>query len=92
MTSRRALMAMEDVTDPVELARGRARDEHFRRDLAWFEAHARELGSAHPGKCTCIAGEELCSSPTRPRKPLPRPRRRTPRMRAPSCTTSAGKG
>ena len=59
MTTPRVPMVMEDVTDPVELARAGARDEHLRRNLAWFEAHARELGSAHAGQCICIAGEEL---------------------------------
>ena len=57
MTTPRVPMVMEDVTDPAELARARARDEHFRRSLAWFEAHARELDAAHRGKCICIAGE-----------------------------------
>jgi len=52
-------LVMEEVTDPVELARARARRERFERNLAWFQAHAAELYPAHRGKCLCVAGEEL---------------------------------
>lgn len=52
-------IVMEEVTDPVELAKARVQDERFARNFAWFQAHALELGSAHRGKCICIAGEEL---------------------------------
>jgi hypothetical protein len=50
---------MEHVTDPLELAQGRERDERFRRNLAWFEAHAPEIYTSCRGKCVCIAGEQL---------------------------------
>jgi hypothetical protein len=50
---------MEEVTDPVELAHARARDERFARNLAWFQVHALDIYQAHRGKCICIAGEEL---------------------------------
>jgi hypothetical protein len=52
-------IVMEEVTDPVELAKARARGERFARNLAWFEAHALEIGAAHRGQCICIAGQEL---------------------------------
>jgi hypothetical protein len=50
---------MEEVTDPAELAKARAQDERFRRNWAWFEAHAAEVYAAHRGKCVCVAGEQL---------------------------------
>jgi hypothetical protein len=59
MMPNRVPVVMEEVTDPAELARSRERNERFRRNLAWFEAHALEIGRAHRGKCICIAGEEL---------------------------------
>jgi hypothetical protein len=52
-------ITMEEVTDPAELAAGRARGERFARNLAWFEANATDLGTRHRGKCICIAGQEL---------------------------------
>jgi hypothetical protein len=50
---------MEEVTDPVELAKARARQEQFERNLAWFDAQASEIYARHRGKCLCIAGQEL---------------------------------
>lgn len=52
-------MVMEEVTDPREIAQARERDARFRKNLAWFEAHALEIGEAHRGKHICVAGEEL---------------------------------
>jgi hypothetical protein len=57
--SEQPAVLMAEVTDPVELARARARRERFDRNWAWFEAHAAEVYAAHRGKCICIAGEEL---------------------------------
>jgi hypothetical protein len=54
-----AALVMEEVTDPVELARSSAQRERFARNLAWFEAHALALGEKYRGQCICIAGEEL---------------------------------
>jgi hypothetical protein len=51
-------IVMEEVTDPVELARARAQDERFERNWAWLQAHTSEV-YAHRGKHVCIAGEEL---------------------------------
>jgi hypothetical protein len=52
-------IVMEVVTDPDELARARAQDEHFRRNLAWFETQAAEFYRCHRGKCYCVAGQEV---------------------------------
>ncbi|MGH7960407.1 MAG: hypothetical protein ACRERD_01090 [Candidatus Binatia bacterium] len=52
-------IVMEEVTDPVELAKARAQDDRFARNWVWFEAHASEIYTSYRGKCVCIAGEEL---------------------------------
>ncbi len=52
-------IVMEEVTDPVELAKARAQRERFDRNAAWLQAHAHEVYSKNRGKCICIAGEEL---------------------------------
>jgi hypothetical protein len=66
-------VVMEEMTDPEELARARARREQFDRNWVWFEAHAREIYTAHRGKCICIAGQELFVADT-PREVLARAR------------------
>src|SRR5262245_24035786 len=50
---------MEEMTDPVELAKAGVRRERFDRNWGWFEAHAQEIYRAHRGKIVCIAGQEL---------------------------------
>jgi hypothetical protein len=50
---------IEIVTDSNELAKARKQDEQFARNLAWWEAHAAEIGARHRGKCIAIAGEQL---------------------------------
>jgi hypothetical protein len=50
---------LEELTDPVELAKARARRERFDRNAAWLQAHADEVYSQNRGKYICIAGEEL---------------------------------
>lgn len=57
-------LIMEEVTDPVELARAKARHAKFLRNLAWFDAHAKEIYAKYRGKCICIAGEELFAADT----------------------------
>ena len=52
-------LVIEEVTDPAELAKAKAQDEHFARNWAWFEAHAAEIYAQHRGKCLCIAGQEV---------------------------------
>ena len=49
---------LEEVTDPVEIARHRAWHEHFRRNAEWLETHwAEVLPQAH-GKFVAVAGQE----------------------------------
>jgi hypothetical protein len=59
MAARQHTIVMEEVSDPQELARARAQDERFERNLVWFTQHAGEIYAAHRGKCVCVAGEEL---------------------------------
>jgi hypothetical protein len=59
MTDHEAQIVVEEVCDPAELARARARRERFQRNWAWFDAHASEIYSAHRGKCICVAGEHV---------------------------------
>lgn len=59
MTVQQPSVIMEEVVDPVELAKARAQDERFARNWAWFEAHASEIYAIHRGKCLCVSGEEL---------------------------------
>jgi hypothetical protein len=50
---------MSEVTDPIELAKGRKRWEQAERNSAWLQARVPEIYSQHRGKCICVAGEEL---------------------------------
>ena len=59
MTNRLTKVALEEVTDPVELAEAQAQREQFDRNSAWLQAHASEIYPKHRGKCICVAGEEL---------------------------------
>jgi hypothetical protein len=52
-------IVMEEVTDPEELARGRAWRARADRNAAWLQAHAAEIYPRYRGKFVCIAGEEL---------------------------------
>ena len=59
MTDHRPPIIMEEVTDPVEIAKARAQRKRFDRNAAWLQAHASEIYPRYRGKCICIAGEEL---------------------------------
>ncbi len=59
MAASKSTIVMEEVGDPEELARARAQDERFERNLAWFARHAGEIYTAYRGKCVCVAGEQL---------------------------------
>jgi hypothetical protein len=50
---------VEEVTDPVDIARYRERTERYDRNLAWLKAHAHEVYSQNRGRYICIAGQEL---------------------------------
>jgi hypothetical protein len=52
-------VTMEIVTDPEKLAQSRQRDERFRRNSDWLQAHIPEVYSRHRGRCICVAGGEL---------------------------------
>ena len=52
-------IVLEEMTDPVELAKAAARRVQNDRNFAWFQTHAQEVYDNHQGKCICIAGEEL---------------------------------
>jgi len=59
MADNHGSVVMEEVTDPVELAKARAQRERFDRNAAWLQEHVPEIYSRYRGKCICIAGEEL---------------------------------
>ena len=59
MTERQTPIVMEEVTDPVEIARSRTSWEQFDRNSAWLQAHIPEVYGQHRGKYICVAGGEL---------------------------------
>ena len=59
-------IVMEEITDPVILAKAEALRERFERNFAWFQDHADEIFSQYRGKHICIAGRELFSADTAP--------------------------
>ena len=59
MADNRPPIIMEEVTDPIELAKAQAQWERCDRNTAWLQAHAAEIYPRCRGKCICIAGEEL---------------------------------
>ena len=59
MANNRPPITMEEVTDPVELAKAQAQWERCDRNTAWLQAHAAEIYTRYRGKCICIAGKEL---------------------------------
>jgi hypothetical protein len=59
VSNERPNIVMEIVTDPEELAKARAQDERFERNLAWFKEHAPEIFRTYRGKIICISGQEV---------------------------------
>jgi len=53
------VMTIEEVTDPVELARWKARKERADRNVACWQASVKEVYSRHRGKCVCFAGGSI---------------------------------
>ncbi len=49
---------IEEVNDPVEVARFRAQDERARRNSDWLQAHWPELLPDARGKFLAVAGRE----------------------------------
>ena len=64
MANRPFPIVMEEVADPEELAKARARRERFDLNSAWFQVHAAEIFTRCRGKCIVIAGEELFAADT----------------------------
>jgi hypothetical protein len=52
-------IVMEIETDPVELAKARARWERFDQNWACLQAHVPQVYEGNRGKTLCIAGQEL---------------------------------
>ena len=59
MPEKHLAVVMDEVTDPVALAKAQAQDERFERNSAWLQAHIQEVYTNYRGKCICIAGQEL---------------------------------
>jgi len=51
-------ITIEEVTDPVEIARHRAWHEKARRNAEWLEAHWPEIRPQAQGKFVAVAGQE----------------------------------
>ena len=51
------LTAIEEMTDPKELARAQAHREEFDRNWAWLKQHATEIYTRHRGKYVVVAAE-----------------------------------
>jgi hypothetical protein len=49
---------IEEVSDPQDLARARAQDEHHRRNSDWLQAHWAEVLPQARGKFLAVAGQE----------------------------------
>ena len=52
-------IAIEEITDPAELAEAQAQREQFDRNAVWLHTHAAEIYPKYRSQCICIAGEEL---------------------------------
>jgi hypothetical protein len=53
-------VTIEEVTDPVEIARFQAQREKADRNWAWFQEHIKEVyADANRGRHVCIAGQEM---------------------------------
>jgi hypothetical protein len=42
-----------------ERAANIAANEEFKKNVAWWNAHVKEIRDAHTGKFVCVAGQEL---------------------------------
>jgi hypothetical protein len=51
-------ITLEEVTDPVEIARARALDERFRRNSDWLGSHWADVLPQARGKFLAVAGQE----------------------------------
>lgn len=53
------LTAIEEMTDPAELARAQAHRKHFDRNWAWLKEHATEIYTRHRGEYVVVAAERM---------------------------------
>jgi hypothetical protein len=52
-------IVMEEITDQKEIVQAQVQHERYQRNLAWLNAHFRDVYTQHRGKFICVAGEEL---------------------------------
>jgi len=52
------LTAIEEMTDPGELARAQAHRQQFDRNWAWLKGHATEIYTRHRGRYIVVAAEQ----------------------------------
>jgi len=50
---------LEEITDPIQLAEARARQERLERNWAWFEKRAADIYRRNRGQCISVAAEQL---------------------------------
>jgi len=58
-------VVIEEVIDPIEIARHREQDDQFKRNLDWIQSHWSEILPADYGKYLAVAGQQafLADSP-----------------------------
>lgn len=64
MSLEKLQVVIEEVTDPIELAKAQAQRERFDRNWVWFKARATALYERFRGQCVVIAGEEPFAATT----------------------------
>lgn len=64
MSLEKLQVVMEEVTDPIELAKAQAQRERFDRNWIWFKVRATEIYERFRGQCVVIAGEEPFAAAT----------------------------
>lgn len=64
MTERTSPIAMEEVSDPTEVAKARIRRAQLDRNVAWLRTHATEVYEKYRGKFICVAGEQVFADDT----------------------------
>lgn len=52
------VIEVPEVSDE-ERAANIAANEEFRKNVAWWNAHVKEIVAQHTGKFVCVAGQEL---------------------------------
>jgi hypothetical protein len=69
MIAKHAPIVMEQMTDPVKIAKSQEQEERFQRNSAWLQARITHVYSRYRGQCICVAGQELFAADT-PEKAL----------------------